>query len=253
MKLTKKGDAFHINKKKVFKKNLISGYNIDKAFNFAYQMCFGVGHHRSKRSGGQVSRRRTELFANTFQGKLAELITFEALKFAGVNELSEPDFSIHGKGIWDDSDLICGNYKINIKSAGSFSNLLLLEQKDWNSKGEYVPNLKNKSAKLYDFFVVVRLSPDIKEIFKKNNFSETQKLEKVDLVNLIKQQEWFYDFGGVATLKTFKYIIENEYILPQNSLLNGKIKMDASNYYMQCGNLKGFEFLIEKLSHTNKR
>ena len=30
-------------------------------------------------------------------------------------------------------------------------------------------------------------------------------------------------------------MIEEEYILPQNSILNGKTKMDATNYYLQSG------------------
>ena len=30
-------------------------------------------------------------------------------------------------------------------------------------------------------------------------------------------------------------IIEEDYTLPQNSILNGRTKMDASNYYIQSG------------------
>lgn len=33
-------------------------------------------------------------------------------------------------------------------------------------------------------------------------------------------------------------IIEEDYTLPQNSILNGRTKMDASNYYIQSGFLE---------------
>ena len=46
---------------------------VETVFDFAYKMTFGrEGAHRDHRSGGSHTRRNGEIFANTFQGKLAE-------------------------------------------------------------------------------------------------------------------------------------------------------------------------------------
>ena len=42
-------------------------------------------------------------------------------------------------------------------------------------------------------------------------------------------------------------VIKNDYILPQNSYLNGSTRMDAENYYIQAGDLLDIKFLNEKL------
>jgi len=42
-------------------------------------------------------------------------------------------------------------------------------------------------------------------------------------------------------------VIDNKYVLPQNSLLNSKIEMDAENYYIQAGDLKSITNLIKKV------
>jgi len=121
MKLSKKNNnEFYINSKKDFKNIPIEKIFIDKSFAFAYSMVFGDGHHRKHRSGGQHNRKNGELFANTFQGKLAEFMVYNELKKEGLTELSDLDTSIHGKGIWDDTDLEYKGKKINIKSASFF-------------------------------------------------------------------------------------------------------------------------------------
>lgn len=168
MKLSKKdNNKFYINNKKDFKGISINEQFIISSFDFAFSMVFGDGYHRRHRSGGKHNRKSGELFANTFQGKLAEFIVHNELKKEGLNELNELDISIHGKGIWDDTDLEFKGKKINIKSAAFFSNLLLLEAKDWNDKGEYIPNINNESSQSYDYFLMVRIKPDVKQLFQK--------------------------------------------------------------------------------------
>ena len=44
-----------------------------------------------------------------------------------------------------------------------------------------------------------------------------------------------------------KYLINNNFILPKSGMLNGKIQMDAENYYAQSGDMKDFEKLISSL------
>ena len=45
-----------------------------------------------------------------------------------------------------------------------------------------------------------------------------------------------------------KHLISNGFIIPQNAMLNGWMKMDASNYYCQAGDLKSINELIIFLS-----
>jgi hypothetical protein len=44
-------------------------------------------------------------------------------------------------------------------------------------------------------------------------------------------------------------IIQEKQVIPQNALLNGKIKMDANNYYVQSGDLYSLEGLIRELKY----
>jgi hypothetical protein len=50
MKLKEKEkNSFYINKKKAFRAKLLRKTDLEEAFNFAYQMTFGKGHHRENR------------------------------------------------------------------------------------------------------------------------------------------------------------------------------------------------------------
>jgi hypothetical protein len=249
MKLTNKNtNEYHINNCRKFNGNSISKKILLDSFNFSYQMIFEDGHHRKHRSGGLNHRKKGELFANTFQGKIAEFIVFQELINSGLENCTAPDISINGKGIWDDVDLIYANKKINIKSTVFFANLFLLEKKDWNLNGEYIPNLKKDGTNNYDYFILVRIKPDLKKILKEHKLFYSDTISKEILKELIFKQKWTYDFGGICSIKTIKHIIKEEYCIPQHSLLNGSIKMDASNYYIQCGDLKEFDYLVEELS-----
>lgn len=240
-------NEYYINNKKDFTHNPVDKETLEKCFEFAYNMVFGDGHHRNHRSGGQYDRKKGELFANTFQGKLAEYATYIKLKNAGLVDLEHPDMGIYGKGVWDDTDLKYKHININIKSAAYFSNLLLLECKDWNEQGEYIPNIDSSSSKVYDFFLMIRVKPDIKALLRKNRLFYSDDISKSVLNKIITDENWYIDFGGYCTIQTIKYIINEKYILPQNSLLNGRTKMDANNFYIQCGDLKDIDDLIQNL------
>lgn len=241
MKLEKKGNSYYINKKKEFTKNSISNIHLNKAFNFAYEMAFGKGHHRSHRSGGQVSRSQIDIFKNTLQGKLAEVVLYNFFKEKDI-ELNDVDYSISGKGDWDDTDLTFGEIKISVKSAAFFSNLLLLETKDWDDEANYIPNLdQNSTTKNYDYHILVRIKPNTNSLFN-------DLIDKKSLEDEIKSNKWYYDIPGCCSNNTLKHIIQNNYVLPQNSLLNGIVKMDAENYYIQSGDLKNISELIKTLN-----
>ncbi|PKQ65532.1 hypothetical protein BZG02_00560 [Labilibaculum filiforme] len=248
MKLECKNSVdYYISCKSDFKGIFIDKSVLVTCFDFACNVVFGDGHHRKHRSGGQYSRKNGELFANTFQGKLAEFVTYQEFVKNGFSGLKKPDLGVYGKGIWDDADLEYRGKKINIKSAAFFSNLLLLEAKDWNSDGEYIPNLENSSCQDYDFFLLVRIKPDLKNRLRKQKLFYTNEIDLDLLKEMILGEQWSFDFAGVCSQQTIKYIIRENYLLPQNSLLNGKIKMDADNYYIQCGELKDFDFLVREL------
>lgn len=127
-------NSYNINTPIPFIPTSIGNYQIKQALDFAYSMVYADGHHRAYRSGGSITRKKGEQFCNTFQGKLAEIVLYDFLRINYSDiKVSEPDFSIMGKGLWDDTDLkINDKFNISIKSMAFFSNLLLLETKDWD-------------------------------------------------------------------------------------------------------------------------
>ncbi|TDO94918.1 hypothetical protein [Flavobacterium sp. 245] len=240
------GDYYFVNNKKPFKGILINEADLKNALDFAYEMSFGIGHHRSTRTGGQYGRKNGEKFCNIFQGKLAEIVLYNFFKSKSI-ACNEPDFGIYGEGIWDDADLEIYNKKINVKSAASQSNLLLLETKDWSNNGQYLPNLNNGSANLYDYFILVRINPDIKKIFRSKRLMYTDVIPKTDIEEITFAQTWSYDIAGYCTTENLVQAIANNNILPQNSILNEYTKMDAENYYIQCGDMKDIDELLKSL------
>jgi hypothetical protein len=242
MKLDKDGDKYQTSKKVSFKPSIVNAHIIDLSFEFAYEMALGSGHHRNHRTGGQELRAPVEIFRNTLQGKIAEGVFYNYLSKNGIR-CDKVDYSIHGKGVWDDTDIVYKEKKISIKSAAFFSNLLLLESQDWDSEGRYLPNILNsEGADFYDYFVLIRIKPNTTPLFKGS-------ISKQDLRNEIDSNKWYYDIPGCCSDRTLKFIIESNYILPKNSFLNGKTRMDAENYYIQCDDLKNITQLINILKN----
>jgi len=248
-KLKREGNKYFIERKKSFQiGNRFKDKTIDDVFEFAYAMTFGDGEHRDHRTGGTMNRKKGQIFINTFQGKLSELgvyNTFFRNNKEAYNKLSKPDFDIYGLGEWDDSDIELGEIKISVKSTKFYGNLLLLETKDWNKHGEYIPNINSNKNYLYDYFILVRIKPDGEKIMRNNRLLYSNDIKKEDLYSLIKYEKWEYDIAGYITREDLKYLIDNDFILPQKSLLNGTIPMDAENYYIQSGDMRNFYSLIK--------
>ncbi len=246
-KLTNVNNSYSINSIKKFTANKVEKTIINEVFDFAYGMTFGkAGEHRPCRSGGQINRKNGELFANTFQGKLAEFCVYHFLQHAQI-ELEKPDLSTWKLGKWDGTDLQVGDIKINIKSAAFFSNLLLLETQDWNSEAKYRPNNLE-----YDYHVLCRIKPDIKDIMSKERLLYSNAIELLRLKTLVTAQQFNFDIPGFITHAELKYLIEKNFVLPQNSLLNGKTKMDSENFYCQLGGMKNIASLpnlLRKIQH----
>ena len=210
-KLNQKGspNSLFISKRASFSASDISAIGIRNAREFANNMTSKQqGEHREYRTGGSHYRSSKEIFINAFQGKLAEVAFYEYFKDKGL-PINQPDFETYPIGQWDTFDFLINNKKINVKSTKHFGNLMLLEQGDWNNNAEYIPNLSTNNH-IYDLFVLLRID------------SKTNK----------------YDIPGFVTRSDLLQIIEQQHIIKKGQLLNGKIPMDANNYYLQAGDMR---------------
>lgn len=219
--------------------------DVERCFEFSYEMAYGSGKHRNIRSGGEKNRFSGEIFINTFQGKLAEFAMYRYLKRYKIDTTS-PDLTAEGLGVWDEFDLEYGELHIAVKSTKYYGNLLLLETEDWNEKGEYIPNA-GAGVVNYDYFVLLRISPDGQSKMKEKSLLNSEHIEKGRLKELIHSVEWKYDIAGYITKKDFVRLIEKEYVISKGAVLNGKTVMDAENYYVQAGDMRRGEELIKRL------
>ena len=218
-----KGKIKNIQKTKAFQGVPVKQEHIREAFEFSYSMAFGNGFHRNKRSGGIHHRSAYEVFVNTFRGKIAEFVVSDYFTSQG-REVSQIDLSVMGVGDWDSADLLVDEIPISIKATKHFGQLLLLESKDWNDSGQYIPNLSHEKQSNYDYFILVRTKVDIPD--KNNSLFSKEKLKKI-----IFEKHILAEISGVLSNCDFvNQIIKYKYIIYQNDLLNGKIPMDADNY-----------------------
>lgn len=242
------GNSYHTDRKRGFKPQPVSHDQLTDAMNFAIRMVYGGGHHRPFRTGGTIERKRGEKFCNTFQGKLAEIILHKFLTSHNMR-VSELDFGIYGEGEWDEVDLIANGKKINIKSAAFFANLLLLEKGDWDKEGRYTPDNGKGEGNFYDFFVLVRFRPDVKSVFLEEKLLYTDdEIKRETLEGLLLEKEWSYDIPGCISNETLKKLIERDYAIPKGARLNGSIPMDATNYYIQTGDMFPLEDMMTRLN-----
>lgn len=251
-KLLEKGKGIYIiNHTRTFAPvSNISIQVIKECFEFSYEMAFGEGAHRRTRSGGVKRRSNGEIFIDTFQGKLSEFSMWEYLKKENIDAL-RPDTQVAGYGKWDSFDLEFQGKRMAIKSTKSYGNLLLLETKDWNSNGEYIPNIESGDS-VFDFFILVRICPDGEDELKKKKILHSEIIDKPVLWGIIENQEWRYDVAGYITQGDLIRLIDKKYILPKGSLLNGRIEMDAENYYVQAGHMRDGKKLLERLKEYKR-
>lgn len=229
--------SFFLTSKKQFSADgVLKPTTIQKVFDFAYDMSFGEkGKHRSSRSGGSHTRKNGEIFANTFQGKIAECAACNF--FYRFDKSVYPDFSTHDLGVWDTVDLTVLGKEIAVKSTKHFGQLLLLETQDWDKRGQYIPNI-DTGASHYDALMLIRLKPSCEDLLKGRRLLYSDVADVEELRSIVLSQRWEYDFVGYITNDDLRYIINHRYILPKGSLLNGKTPMDAENYYVQSGSLR---------------
>ncbi|CUA79424.1 hypothetical protein [Anoxybacillus suryakundensis] len=220
---------------------------LENAFNFAYDMSFdNKGAHRDHRSGGTYRRKNGEIFTDTFQGKLGEFAIYDYFKENGIL-LNYPDLKTHQLGIWDTSDFEINGLKIAVKSTKKYGQLLLLEKADWDSKGQYIPNLSNGNG-IYDVFILVRISPSISFLMKKNKLYYSNKVEKNVLKRTIFAQRFNYDIPGFIDREVLVKLIAGNFVIPKGAMLNSsRTVMDADNYYIQAGDMMDIKDLVSYL------
>lgn len=155
-------------------------------------------------------------------------------------------YSFNSKGKWDTVDLACNNNKIAIKSTKHFGQLLLLETKDWDENGNYIPNEDTNTGE-YDEIVLMRIRPNIDDVIKRK--PDFWQLDVAEQLEFLKSIKWEFEISGYITHEDLQYIIRNHYVIKQGDRL-GKVKenyngivMDADNYYVQVTNMRKKEIL----------
>jgi len=135
---------------------------------------------RPYRSGGSLIRSLGIVTADTFRGKLGEVV---CKKFLEQNPLNvkgmELDFDIYPRGKWDVADIVIGDKRMAIKSVKHFSSWLLIESKDI-LRGD-----------IYDYYILILVNKEMnggivagyatkEEIL--NGDQHTLKLKKGELI-----------------------------------------------------------------------
>lgn len=241
--------SYIVNSKRDFVRNgILTLDDVDRCFDFAYGMTFGGrGAHRDHRSGGQAHRHLGEIFINTFQGKLAEFALYNYIILVGEMSIDPPDTEMMELTRWDSFDMDIEGSIINVKSTKRRGNLLLLETKDWDSEGRYIPNSES-GCEEYDFFVLTRVDPDGERIMREHGFLYADSADKEILRRIILYERWRVNLAGYITgEELIDGVIRPGHILTQNSTLNRYTRMDAENYYVQAGDMHEIDGLLREI------
>ena len=215
---------------------------------FAFDMTVGdEGAHKSTRSGGLHSRNQSEIFANAFQGKLAEFALSSLLRSRINMDTVAPGLETSPLGIWEGPDLVGSGFALEVKSAKSFSNLLLLEEKNWTKEGLYRHGIDGRPVSI-THVVLIRISPSIDWLSPALSQAIARgpnALEKVQ--NILKAEKWGFDCPGFVNSETLAFIVQKPLLLRQGERLGARgTRMDATNYYAQAGDLLPIDSLFEK-------
>ena len=225
--------------------------DISDSFEFAYDMTFGnIGKHRDHRSGGTHKRHNGELFSDTMQGKLSEFVVYNVFRNR-IKEINRPDLNRYGLKKWDDCDFKINQRTIAVKSTKFYGNLLLLESNDWNERGQYIPNIQN-GEKNYDFFILIRIKPDLTRIMKQNKAYYSDEINKNTLEEIIFKEEWISNIVGYITHDDLIETIQEKNLIKKGSILNYNTVMDADNYYVQAGDFRPMHELLVIIDRENK-
>ena len=247
-RLREESGVFYIDQTSDFRPNgFLDKEDFELSLEFAYEMTFGnEGSHRNHRSGGQARRKNGEIFADALQGKLSEFAFYNLFEYSEVS-IEPPDLRIMGLSEWDSADFVANGYKIAIKSTKHFGNLLLLEIKDWDDEGRYIPNI-NKGHSCYDFFVLERIRPDPAGILKEKKLYYSDEAGFEEIFSTFSDVRWEANLTGfISRGELVSEVIRKRQIIPKNSYLNKYTRMDADNYYVQACDLHPMSELVSAI------
>lgn len=232
--------------------NSLSRKVINQCAQFAYEMSFGAkGQHRANRTGGRNKRRNGEIFCDAFNGKLGEFAIHQHFNKNNI-QLPLPDLTVYNLGKWDDSDFFYNGRNIAVKTTKHIGNLLLLEKNDWDQNGCYIPNSKSSSGGKYDAIILVRTNSNMVERFRSIKKYYSDEITRDELNGMFKDFSCSFDIPGYVSNPTLKQVIARNQIIHQGNLFGyKKIEMDATNYYIQSGNLSPINNLINQLVNNN--
>jgi len=210
-------------------------------------MTFGrYGQHRDHRSEGQVSRSNGEIFIDVLQGKLSEYAFYNFFRVSDV-DIPSPDIRAIDLEEWDSSDFTVNGFNVAVKFTKSFGNLLLLGVQDWDSCGRYIPN-RDGGISEFDFFVLIRIKSDVSYFLRGSRMLYVDDVDYDALRFVVIPAQWDTNLADFITrTELVEDVIGAGLMIHQNSLLNGKTRMDADNYYVQAGDLHSFSELIVML------
>lgn len=219
----------------------LSSEDFSVIFDFAYEMAFGSGYHRSNRSGGSQRRNANLIFRDVMEGKIGEFGVYRYLEDNGVR-VTPPDCEVHGKGVWDGGDFQFRNqHNISVKTSKHFAQLLLLEAEDYyvDNNTVFYKNDKNPD----DIIIFTRTKNNIGS-FMKDNKGVDMKDIKWDMYH---SSNISCEITGYINNKDFKNLIDYKFIIHKGTKLNGKVPMDADNYYIPAKEMKSKENLCRTL------
>jgi hypothetical protein len=209
--------------------------DIKEAFYFSWDMTFGrQGEHRDHRTGGILRRKLGQVFANTFQGKLAEFAICEVLKEHGHSV--SPDLTVAELGIWDSFDIQVAGINVSVKSTKRIGNLLLLETNDWTIDGEYT---HHEGYGQCEAISLVRIHPSPEDLLKNARLLYSNSCQQRELKNAVAPlHQYEYQVVGAITPHDVATAIKAGHLIPQGATLNRRTTMDAPNYYVQACDFK---------------
>ena len=111
-------------------------------------------------------------------------------------------------------------------------------------------NLENfgiPNNKYYDYFIVVRIKPELKKEFRIKRMLYSNDIGYEIIKSLLDKLSFFADTPGYITSAFLREKIRERQILPKNSMLNGRIKMDAENYYILSIDFEEFNNIQQHL------
>lgn len=217
-------------------------------FNFAYEMTYGDGHHRNNRSGGSQNRNKLFIFNDILRGKIGEFSFYNFIQENSPNtSITQPDLSIHPKGIWDSGDFVInGKYHISVKTSKHFSNLLLLESKDYEIQNDRAIYNPSNSFDNFIFMVRAKTNPIQPSILEKH-------IKEKNTQELYEQLKISTQISGYISNNDLKNIISNDYTIKKGHTLNQKTKIDADNYYIMVKFMKEKEKILTFLNKKKPR